>query len=62
MEKTDGAETVQQTAFLLSAIVRRIKEKRLDKASNPRLNRNVPEKCAESATMPNNRQTASRTM
>jgi len=54
MEKTDGAETIRQTAFLLSAIVRRIKEKRLDKDSNPRFNRNAPEKRAEPGVMVTN--------
>ena len=48
MEKSDSENAIVQTVFLLSAIVRRIKAKRLDKDRNERLNKNEPEKRAES--------------
>lgn len=48
MEKNDGGDTIRQVAFLLSAIVRRIRDGRVDKDSNQRLNGNASEKRAES--------------
>lgn len=50
MEKIDEQNTIYQVAFLLSAIVHRIRDKRLAKDSNPRLNMDAPEKRAESST------------
>ncbi len=47
MEKNNGGDAICQAVFLLSAIVRRIRDSRVDKDSNQRLNRNAPEKRAE---------------
>jgi len=55
MEKNNGGDTVRQVVFLLSAIVRRISENRLDKDPKQRLNMNAPEKRAESQVMVTNR-------
>ena len=55
MEKNNGGDAICQAVFLLSAIVRRIRDGRVDKDSNQRLNRNAPEKRAESQVMATNR-------
>ena len=54
MVKNNECDTIRQVVFLLSAIVRRIKECRVDKDANPRLYRNASEKCAESSAMETN--------
>ncbi len=48
MDNTDSKGTIRQTAYLLSAIVRRIREKRLDKSRQARLSISAAENCADS--------------
>lgn len=48
MEQKTDKETFLQVVMLVSGIVRRINAKRLDKVGIERLNKRLPEQCADS--------------